>query len=261
LIALGVVTGAAVVWIAIGRRISRLIDHVIPGRRQALPFDPLRIKFDPEGIGSHFTLGNSSWSLSWPHVSGSIPIPVLADSRSRLVLGVGTRWFTLGPIRTMWKDPVQPEYEFVPEPGDEISLIREISRVPWPTPFEFSWLGGASPKWGKFIYNRLRWTKTSNASLEILWVSQMVFYPRSGWFDQNQNFLTRIIIRPGPTEKSAARHLTKTKGWTPADYCLEPSAAPSGEQILIAGHHADANAQGPNGGKSLQLHIMNKRAR
>jgi hypothetical protein len=245
----------AIAWLMLGRRISFWLDKCVPGRRSAMPHDPSRIKFDPEGLSSHFTLGSTGWSLSWPERPWPSELKVLTDRQCRLVLRADAHSFTFGPVATWWNDPVKPEYQFVAEAGDVVSFTREISRVPWPTPFEYSILGGSSPKWKKFAYDRLRWRKASGSVLEVVWRSEYWFYRKSGWADNWQRRLTGVSIRRGPIEKAIAAYLARTKGWTGAEYRLESLPGSSAEALVAAVHLDDGTAIQPGCGKSVVLHV------
>lgn len=247
--------GIAIAWLMFGRRISLALDRFVPGRRSPMPHDPSRILFDPEGLASHFTLGSTGWSLSWPEQPWPSELKVLMDGQCRLVLRAGARSFTFGRVEKWWDDPVKPEYQFVPEEGDTVSFTREISRVPWPTPFEYSILGGSSPKWKKFACDRLRWTKASGASLQVIWRSEYWFYRKSGWADNWQRRLIDVRIRWGPVEKAIAAYLAGAKGWNPVDYQLESLPGSSTDTIVAAVHFDDNSATCPGGGKSVVLHV------
>ncbi|HSZ60085.1 MAG TPA: hypothetical protein VK797_30860 [Tepidisphaeraceae bacterium] len=192
----------AVAWLFCGRWIAFVLDRCVPRRRSPMPHEPMLIAFDPEGLSSHFSLGPQGWPLSWPWRPWPSELKIITDEQGRLVFRTDERSFTFGPIRTRWNDPRKPQYEFVPEAGDVVSFTREMSRLPWPTPFEISWLGGASPKWKRLVYYRLRWNKSSGSVLEVLWRSEYWFYRRSGWADTWQNRLVRVRIRVSRAEKA-----------------------------------------------------------
>lgn len=245
----------AIIWLMFGRRISLALDRFVSGRRSPMPYDPSRIKFDPAGLSSYFALGSSGWSLSWPEQPWPSKLTVLTDRQNRLVLRADALSFTFGPVTTRWNDPTKPEYQFVPEVGDTVSFTREISRVPWPTPFEYSILGGSSPKWKKFAYDRLRWSKASGAALEVVWRSEYWWYRKSGWADNWQRRLIRVSIRWGPIEKAVAAYLARTKGWNASEYQLESLPGNSNNLAIAAVHFGDRAAEQPGGGKSVVVHV------
>jgi hypothetical protein len=253
---IALITGAVailVIRILFCRQICLFLDSFLPGRRSPLPHEPMLIEVDPAGISSRFMLGPENRSLSWPDTPHPFELDIAPDGRGRLVLRAGPRSFTFGPIRKCWDDPVKPQYEFVPEAGDEIWFTREVSRASWPTPFTFNVLGGATPSWKRFTYDRLRWRKTSGAVLEIVWRSELWLYPRSGWADNYQRRLTRVRIQCSPIETAAAAHLAKTRGWTAAEYRLETLSGASNETAIAVVHLADQAATHPGDGKSLIL--------
>jgi hypothetical protein len=161
--------GLALIWLLLGNRIVLVLDRIFPGPSVAQETRELLIDTDT------FILGDRRW-----------PLPGLTlthDPQSRIVLSADGRTFTLGPVQTRWNDPVKPQYEFIPEPGDEVAFTRDVSRLNWHTPFAFSFGGGAQPKSHRYVYDRLRWKKQSGAHLEIVWRDDQNFYPSSNWQD------------------------------------------------------------------------------
>jgi hypothetical protein len=248
-------TAIAFVWLLFGRRISGFLDKCVPGRCSAMPHEPSLIQFDPAGLSSQFSLGSSNWSLSWPTQPWPAELKVLTDRQGRLVLRAGARSFTFGSVEKWWNDPVKPQYQFVAEAGDIVSFTREISRVPWPTPFTYNILCGASPKWKKFAYDRLRWRKESGSVLEVTWRSEYWWYRPTGWADNWQRRLTRVSLRWGSVEKAVTAYLAKTKGWNASEYRLESLPGSSTDAVLAAIHFEDGAATRPCGGKSVIVRV------
>jgi hypothetical protein len=245
----------AATWLLFGRWISLALDKCVPGRGSPIPHEPLLIEFDPAGISSRFTLGSQNWPLSWPTLPGPAELEVATDRQARLALRTGARWFTFGPVQKCWDDPLKPQYQFVSEADDVVSFTREISRIAWPTPFTFNLLGGATPSWKRFSYDRLRWRKTSGAALEVVWRSELWFYPRTGWADNYQRRLTRVRIRCSPIEKAVATYLSRTRGWTASAYRLESQPDSSTQAVVAAIHVADEAAAQPGSGQSVILRV------
>jgi hypothetical protein len=157
------------------------------------------ITFDPAGISSSCAIGSWGYSLSWPWPPWPCELKVVFDEKGQLALSADGRSFTFGPVRERWSDPVKikPSYLFVPDDGDVVSFTRDISLLPWPTPFTFNILGASVPKWKRYAYDRLRWTKLSGDKLEIIWTNEYWFYRGSGWSDCCMNRLSRVRIHAG----------------------------------------------------------------
>jgi hypothetical protein len=69
----------------------------------------------------------------------------------------------------------------VPLAGDDASIEIRRSILNWPTPFEVNFMTGHSPSWKRHLYYRVRWKKSSGASLEMIWRYEQFFYPGNGW--------------------------------------------------------------------------------
>lgn len=242
-------------WLMLGRKISVVVDWCFPRPPSPRPTDPMLIAFDPAGISSHFTIGSWAWPLSWLSQPWPLEFKIVMDGHRRLVLHAGVRSFTFGPIQKRWNDPAKPEYQFAPETGDVVSFTRTTGRLPWPTPFAYNWLGGSVPKWKRFIYDRLRWTKDSGTVLEVVWRGEEWFYRRSGWADTCNNRLSSVRIHPGPIEKAVVAYLAWTKRWTSGEYRLETSPTASGDTIVTAVYLDDESATRPGAGKSIVLRV------
>jgi hypothetical protein len=251
----GALIAAGIIWLSLGRRISLLVDRCFPNLKSPQSTDPMIITFDPAGISSHFTLGSWNWPLSWASPPWPFELKIILSRREQLILRAGDRSFTFGPVRKMWDDPKKPQYQFLPDAGDVVSFTREVGRLPWPTPFTFNILGASVPKWKRCAYDRLRWTKPSGATLEIIWHDEYWFYRGSGWTDTYNNRLTNVNINISPIEKTAAAYLAKTKGWTAREYRLEPHPATPQEDLIAAIFLNDETSQEPGAGKSVILRI------
>ena len=74
--------------------------------------------------------------------------------------------------------------------------IIEIRRsvLSWPTPFEINFMTGHSPSWKRHLYYKLRWKKTTGATLDMIWRYEQFFYGQQlipgngGW---GSGFMTR----------------------------------------------------------------------
>lgn len=235
----------AVIWLVFGDRLLLVIDRIFPGRPFPKPIKELLLRSDA------FALGDRGWP---PPESGAFMLSL--DSTNRLVLRVDRRTFTFGPVKTRWADPVKPQYLFIPESDDVVSFTRDVSRLSWQTPFAISFMGGPKPKWHRHAYDRLRWTKKSGTTLEVMWRDEQVAYSRSSdWFDQWNNRLKHIEIHFGPVENAAAVYLLATRKWTGNEYRLEPQTSTPAGDLVTAVYLDDERAQQPGAGKSVKLRI------
>ena len=196
----GAVAILALTWLRFGRLISSLFDRCFPGRPTPQSIDPMLIDCDAGGMSSRFTLGPRSRSFSWPDRPGPFALNIIHDAKGQLLLNANGKTFTFGPVQKMWSDPVSPRYLFVPEPGDVVCFSHTISRFPWFIPYTFNVMGGAVPTRKRHAYDRLRWTKPSGATLEIIWRNEFWFYLGAGWCDVFLDRLYRVNIRRSPTK-------------------------------------------------------------
>jgi hypothetical protein len=232
--------GLGVIWLLLGSQISLLIDSCLPGNPLPQPMDPLSINADS------FILGSRSWPL--PR-SGKFKLKTNTDTSGRLILSTDEQQFILGPVQQIWPDPATPQYSFLPDLGDVVSFTRDVSSVSWATPFHFSIIGPLPPTWHRYAYDRLRWTKSSGATLEITWRDQQHFYRNSGWMDSYTNQLTKLHIHPSPLKESAIAYLSTTRVWTPAEYRLEIPPTNSQEQLVTVIYSSDQAPTAPGSGK------------
>ncbi|HEY1923303.1 MAG TPA: hypothetical protein VGG44_11185 [Tepidisphaeraceae bacterium] len=185
-----------IIWLCFGRQISQWLDRLYPGRAIPKSIDPMLLS------PGNFSLGSLNWAFPGPEESD---LKFAPDRQNRLVLYAEGSSFILGPIQKMWNDPIKPQYQFTPEPGDIVSFTRDISRLPWPTPFTFNILGAPVPKWKRYAYDRLRWSKPGGSKLEITWRDEYWFYRRKGWKDVYINRWAGIRIHPAPTRMTESR--------------------------------------------------------
>jgi hypothetical protein len=247
----------AVAWLLAGRRLTLLLDRLHTVRTASLPVD--RLEYD----GGGFLIGGVSLAFGGTDNLRS-DLTLNSDSANRVVLVAGHGAFTLGP-RTNPVDPSgRPEIHFVAETGDEISFTASQSVLPWPTPFQFKILGGASPWWKRYMYYRLNWKKPTGASLEMLWRYEQQYYSATGWTKpvtmwNSQTGLLVADIHPeskGP-EGAIVQYVARTKGWNRSDYSIErrgPTADGRNDRFAVI-HHVDERAPAPGAGKSVELHV------
>ena len=167
-----VLVAVAIAWLFAARPFSLIVDRFYTAPLSSLPVSPLAYSLDNLWIGD--------LSLSLSPDARPIEVHVDCDSANRVFLSSGGRRFTLGsctrrmPVRT-------GEFQFVPDPGDDVSLVVSRSVISWPTPFELNFMTGAAASWKRNLYYRLRWKKPSGAELTMLWRFEQGFYHNDGW--------------------------------------------------------------------------------
>ena len=184
----------AVAWLSAGRQVALMLDRFITGQAMSLPAD--RFMYN----GGGFVIGEKGMDFALTN-NLRADLRLTFDSSNRVILSAGHNAFILGP-RTSLADPSgRPEFTFTSEPGDEVSFAARESLLGWPTPFEFSILGGSSPWWKQYVYYRLVWKKPSGARLEMLWRYERDFYSGKGWtepmmmFGETETGLLNVDIR------------------------------------------------------------------
>jgi hypothetical protein len=202
-----------VVWLAMARQLSELVDAVRTVRVANLSPSPFGwngvwLQFGPPlgdvqqplvgqmpGIDPQFR----GLSLTGPGPLYTLTATIAVNPEGKLVLSAGGKSFVLGtrtgnhlPVDAA--DPDMPE--FAAEPGDSASLVIERSILAWPTPFQLNvvGLGGATSTWKRHVYYRLSWVKRSGARLDMLWAGEQPFYGVDLWGAPGV-FLTQVAIR------------------------------------------------------------------
>src|SRR5580698_11052268 len=85
----GCAIAIAIICLSLGRRISMLVDRLLPGRPTPKPTDPMLIDAD------HFSLGPSSWPLPTTQFN----LKLILTRQEQLVLCANAQSFTLGPVQ------------------------------------------------------------------------------------------------------------------------------------------------------------------
>jgi hypothetical protein len=162
----------AFAWLFGARPLALVVDRFYTAPLSSLPVSPLAYSLDTLWIGD--------LSLSLSPAVRPIDVRMYCDPGNRVILSSGGRLFVLGqctrrmPART-------GEFQFVPDSGDDVSLIVSRSIISWPTPFEINFMTGAAPSWKRDLYYRLIWKKPSGAQLTMLWRFEQGFYHDDGW--------------------------------------------------------------------------------
>lgn len=190
----------AVLWLALARHLSELVDDVATVRVASLSPSPLGwngtwLQFGPPiGDVSENLVGRMSGidpqfrslDLTQPGAFYGPAAEIVVDADGRLVLSAGGKGFVLA-ARTGGDFPVDPGGpdmpEFAAEPGDSASLVIERSSLAWPTPFEINFvgLGGTATTWKRHVYYRLSWVKASGARLSMLWAGEQPYDDVNLW--------------------------------------------------------------------------------
>ena len=168
---IAVVIAFLAIWIFYGRQISLLLD-----RFGTIEMTSLRINsIAYQGNGTGGILHVNDLELSLNDRNG--PAPSIGTTKNdQLAVADRGKVFAFGPVRTDAENLAT-----VPPAGNDASIEIRRSILNWPTPFEVNFMTGHSPSWKRHLYYRMRWKKSSGASLEMLWRYEQFFYPGNGW--------------------------------------------------------------------------------
>ena len=180
LIALLVVVALAVLWLWRGRDLVTLADRFKKVETTSRSIDS--IAYNGEGSGGSLQINDVTLSLNEVQLPGGRP-NVGTTLDGQLALSYAGRVFAFGQIPIDGQRLVANRGE-----GDNATLSIEHSALAWPNFFEVNYMTGNSPKWKRFIYRKLSWTKTNGAKLEMLWRYEQFFYANDGWVEA---FMTR----------------------------------------------------------------------
>ena len=175
LIALLVILALAVLWLWRGRNLVTLADRfrLIEASSHSIE----TIAYNGEGSGGTLRIGDVSLSLDEVRLAGGPP-NVGTTKDGQLALSFGGKVFPFGPAISQ-EDKLAAN---LPN-GDTATLSIEHSALAWPNFFEVNFMTGNSPKWKRYIYRKLAWTKPSGAKLEMLWRYEQFFYQNDGWVE------------------------------------------------------------------------------
>ena len=165
-------------WIFYGHRISLLLDRF--GTIEMTSARINSIAYQGNGTGGILHVNDLELSLN----DRNGPAPSIGTTKNdQLALADRGKVFAFGPVRTEAENLAT-----VPPAGDDASIEIRRSILNWPTPFEVNFMTGHSPSWKRHLYYRVRWKKSSGATLEMLWRYEQYFYPGNGWAS---GFMTR----------------------------------------------------------------------
>ena len=165
-------------WIFSGHQISLLLDRF--GTIEMSSARINSIAYQGNGTGGILHVNDLELSLN----DGNGPAPSIGTTKNdQLALADRGKVFAFGPVRTEAENLAT-----VPPADDDASIEIRRSILNWPTPFEVNFMTGHSPSWKRHLYYRVRWKKSSGATLEMLWRYEQYFYPGNGWAS---GFMTR----------------------------------------------------------------------
>jgi hypothetical protein len=165
-------------WIFYGHQISLLLDRF--GTIEMSSARINSIAYQGNGTGGILRVNDLELSLN----DRNGPAPSIGTTKNdQLALADRGKVFAFGPVRTEAENLAT-----VPPAGDDASIEIRRSILNWPTPFEVNFMTGHSPSWKRHLYYRVRWKKSSGATLEMLWRYEQYFYPGNGWAS---GFMTR----------------------------------------------------------------------
>jgi hypothetical protein len=161
-----------IAWLVGARQLSLLLDRLFTPRLYSLAVTPLAYSLDTLRIGS--------LPLDFYADVRTLDVHVTCDSNNRVILSNHGQLFALGICTN--RDPKGTgQFDFAPDPGDQVSLIVDRSMISWPTFFEMNFMTGQSPTWKRDLYYRLEWKKPSGPTLKMVWRFEQGYYSNYGW--------------------------------------------------------------------------------
>ena len=252
-----VVVVLMIAWLWAGRTLTLAIDWMVPYPVRSLPVSPLSYH------GGEFVVGGQRLTIVMRNNQNAV-LQVVTDMQNRAVLAMGRNAFVLGPLT----NPVNPNgpliVEFGPESGDQLRLTAHNSLLSWPNPFEVNWLGGSVPRWKKYVYYRLVWTKPSGARLEMRWRYERDYYRSRGWTEplmmynsQTGLLSVEILAESKGPEGAIVRYIARTKGWNRSQYWIERRGASKDGQreVFAVIRLCDRCLAEPGAGGSVEVYV------
>ena len=184
LLTLLIIVALTVLWLWRGRDLVTFSDRFKLIETNSHPIDA--IAYNGEGSGGSFQINDVNLSLDEARLSSGKP-NVGTTKDGQLALSYGGRVFPFGPI------PVETQQLRVTRSGEDTAALSvEHSVLAWPNFFEVNFMTGNSPKWKRYIYRKLTWTKPNGSKLEMLWRYEQFFYKNDGWVEA-------FMVRPETT--------------------------------------------------------------
>ncbi len=184
LVALLIIAVLAVLWYWRARDLATLVDKFKTIKTSSRPISGMT--YEGSGTGGNLHVADIDLTLDDIALSGSKP-NVGTTKDGELALSFREKAFPFGPVLS------QDEKLAANVPsGDNATISIEHSALAWPNFFEVNFMTGNSPKWKRYIYQKLTWKKPDGAKLEILWRYEQYFYRNDGWVEA-------FMTRPGAT--------------------------------------------------------------
>jgi len=171
--------GGAALWIFQGPAISLFVDR--HGTVEDTSEQIKSVRY--EGNGTAGVLYVNQISLSLNETVPPLEPPSIGSTKDGKNLGLASagKVFPMGPMPDT-ENSGSDAMVTVPEQGDDARVKLSHSRLSWPTPFEVNFMTGNSPSWKRHAYQRLTWTKSNRAKLEMLWRYEQYYYGGgTGW--------------------------------------------------------------------------------
>ena len=180
LIALLLVVALGVLWLWRGRDLSSVADkfYLVPTSSRSIA----AISYEGSGTGGLLRADDVDLSLNQVELGGAQP-SVGTTKDGQIALSFAGKVFPFG-------SPLAQDEKLAANVanGDAATIAVEHSAIPWPNWFEVNFMTGNSPKWKRFIYQKLVWKKSTGAKLEMVWRYEQFFYQNDGW---TQAFMSR----------------------------------------------------------------------
>ena len=181
LIALLLLIALVVLWLWRGRDLVTFADRFKLIETSSQPIET--ITYNGDGSGGALQIGDVTLRLD----EGGTTPNVGTTKDGQLALSYAGRIFAFGPV------PVEIQQLRATRSSDDTATLSiEHSALAWPNFFEVNFMTGNSPKWKRYIYRKLTWTKANGAKLEMLWRYEQFFYANDGWVEA-------FMVRPETT--------------------------------------------------------------
>lgn len=174
------VIALVVLWLWRGRDLSMAIDKFQVVQTRSRPV--IAVSYEGSGAGGILRADDVDLSLNQVELGGAQP-SIGTTKDGKLALSFRGKVFPFAPA-SLQEDKLAAK---VPA-GDTAKISIEHSALAWPNFFEVNFMTGNSPRWKRYIYEKLTWTKPNGAKLEMIWRYEQFFYPPGGW---TEAFMTR----------------------------------------------------------------------
>jgi hypothetical protein len=141
------------------------------------------ITYEGNGSGGILRVNDIELTLNQVELGGAQP-SFGTTKDGQLALSFRGKVFPFGPATS---ETDKLAVTNVPN-GDAATISIEHSPLPWANYFEVNFMTGNSPKWKRYTYCKLNWTKHAGAKLQMMWRYEQFFYANNGWVEA---FMTR----------------------------------------------------------------------